>query len=140
MKGKFYRSRNVTFHEEQIPGLDNGSRSAIVLSFPQNDPLGAVTDSVGVNNAQTIATDANEVLPILEQTLLTTGGATSTTIGTSQRVSSASSPHKVQMEIQDTPIYLDTRENYTTHDEYDMFDALESSPHTPTAKYYFPHS
>ena len=37
------------------------------------------------------------------------------------------------MEIQDTPIYLDTRENYTTHDEFDISDAIESSPHTPTA-------
>ena len=37
------------------------------------------------------------------------------------------------MEIQDTPIYLDTRENYTTHDEFIISDAIESSPHTPTA-------
>ena len=37
------------------------------------------------------------------------------------------------MEIQDTPVYLDTRENYTTHDEFDISYAIESSPHTPTA-------
>ena len=67
MKKNFYLSRNVTFHEEQFSGLDNGSRPAIVLRFPGNDPVGAVTDSVGVSNAQTSATDANEVLPTLEQ-------------------------------------------------------------------------
>ena len=65
-KNKFYRSLNVTFHEEQFPSLDNGSRSAIVLPFPGNDSVGAVTDSVGVNNAPTSETDANEVLPTLE--------------------------------------------------------------------------
>ena len=101
--------------------------SAIVLPFPGDDPVGAVTDSVGVNNAQTSATDANEVLSTLEQPLSPTGGATSTTIHTSQRVSSASSPLNVQMEIQYTPIYLDTRENYTTHHEFDISDAIESS-------------
>ena len=37
------------------------------------------------------------------------------------------------MEIQDDPIYLDTRENYTIHDEFDLSNAIESSPHTPTA-------
>ena len=63
----------MTFHEEQFPGLDNGSRPAIVLPFSGNDPVGAVTDSVGVNNAQTSATDANEVLPTLEQPLSPTG-------------------------------------------------------------------
>ena len=36
------------------------------------------------------------------------------------------------MEIQDTPIYLDTRENYTTPDEFDISDAIESS-HTQTS-------
>ena len=87
----------------------------------------------GVNKAQTKSTDAHEVLPTLEQPLSPTGGATSTTVDTSQRVSSASSPHNGQMEIQDTPIYLDTREYYTTHDEFDISDAIESSPHTPTA-------
>ena len=87
VKKKFYRSRNVTFHEEQFPGLDNGSRPAIVLPFSGNDPVGAVTDSVGVNTAQTSATDANEVLPTLEQPLSPTGGATSTTDDNSQRVS-----------------------------------------------------
>ena len=123
----------MTFHEEQFPGLDNGSRCAGVLPFPGNDPVGAVTDSVGVNNAQTRATDANEVFPPLEQPLSPTGRATSTITDTSQRVSSASSPHNVQMEIQDTPIYLDTSENYTTHDDFDTSDAIESSPQTPTA-------
>ena len=48
MKKKFYRSRNVTFRE-----------NINVLPFQDNDPVGAVTDSVGVNNAQTSATDAN---------------------------------------------------------------------------------
>ena len=91
--------------------------------------MGAVTDSVGVKKAQTNETDANEVLPTLEQT----GGATSTTIDNSQRVSSGSSPHNMQMEIQDTPIYLDTRGNYTFHDQFDISDAIESSPHTQTA-------
>ena len=67
--------------------------------------MGAVIDSVGVNNAQTSATDAKDFLPNLEQPLSPTGGATSSTIDTSQRVSSASSPHNVQMEIQDNPIY-----------------------------------
>ena len=57
----------------------------------------------------------------------------STTIDSSQKVSSASSPHNVQMEIQDTPIYLDTREKHTYHDECDISNAIESSPHTPTA-------
>ena len=134
VKKKFYRSRNVTFFEKQFPGLDNGSRPAIVLLFPGgNDSVGAVTDSVGVNNAQTNATDANEVLPTLEQPLSPTRGATSTTIDTSQSVSSAPSPHNVQMEIQDTPIYLDARENYTTHDDFDISDAIESSPQFPTA-------
>ena len=133
MKKKFYRSRNVTFHEEQLPGLDNGSRSAIGLLFPGNDPVGAVTDSVGVSNAQTSATDANEVLPTLEQPISPTGGATSTITDTPQRVSSASSPHNVQMVIQDTPIYLVTRENYTSHHDFDISDAIESSPQTPTA-------
>ena len=134
VKKKFYRSRNVTFFEKQFPGLDNGSRPAIVLLFQGgNDSVGAVTDSVGVNNAQTNATDANEVLPTLEQPLSPTRGATSTTIDTSQSVSSAPSPHNVQMEIQDTPIYLDTRENYTTRDDFDISDAIESSPQTPTA-------
>ena len=85
--------------------------------------MGAVTDSVGVNNAQTSATDANEVLSTLEQPL----SPTSTTIHTSQKVSSASSPLNVQMEIQYTPIYLDTRENYTSHHEFDISDAIESS-------------
>ena len=37
----------MTFHEEQFPGLDNGSRPAFVLLFPGNDPVGAVIDSVG---------------------------------------------------------------------------------------------
>ena len=37
------------------------------------------------------------------------------------------------MEIQVSPIYLDTQENYTTHDEFDISDAIESSLHTPTA-------
>ena len=37
------------------------------------------------------------------------------------------------MEIQDTPIYLDTRENYTNHDEFDISNAIEPSPHTQTA-------
>ena len=74
MKKKIYRSRNLTFHEEQFPGLDNGSRPALVLPFLGSDPVGAVTDSVGVNNAQTCATDANEVLPTLEQPLSPTGG------------------------------------------------------------------
>ena len=60
---KNYRSRNVTFHEEQVTGLDNGSRPAIVLPFPGHDPVGAV------NIAQTNATDAKEVLPTLEQPL-----------------------------------------------------------------------
>ena len=123
----------MTFHKEKFPGFDNGSRPAIVWPFRGNDTLGAVTDSAGVNNAQTSATDANEVLPTLEQPLSPTGGATSTTIDTSQIVSSASSPHKLQMEIQDTQIYLDTRENYTTHDDFDISDAIESSPQTPTA-------
>ena len=36
------------------------------MLFPGNDPVGAVTDSVGVSNAQTSETDANEVLPTLE--------------------------------------------------------------------------
>ena len=93
----------------------------------------AVTDAVGVNNAQTRATDANEVLPTLEQPLSPTGGAASTTIDTSPRVSSASNSHYVQMEIQDIPIYLGTGENYITHDEFDIADAIESSPQTPTA-------
>ena len=92
--------------------------------------MGAVIDSVGVNNAQTSATDANDLLPNLEQPLSPTGGATSTTIDTSQRVSSASSPHNVQMEIKDTPIYLDTREIYTTQGNIDISDGIESSPHT----------
>ena len=64
---------------------------------------------------------------------ITDKGANSATIDTSQRAFSASSPHSVQMEIQDTPIYLDTRECYTTHDEFDISDAIESSPHTPNA-------
>ena len=85
----------------------------------------AVTDAVGVNYAQTRATDANEVLPTLEQPLSPTGVAASTTIDTSLRVSSASSSHNVQMEIQDIPIYLDTRENYLTDDEFDLSDAIE---------------
>ena len=38
------------------------------------------------------------------------------------------------MEVQDTSIYFDTCENYTTHDYFDIFDAIESSPHTPTAE------
>ena len=100
----------MTFHKEPLPGLGNGSRLATVLPFPGNDPVRAITVSVGVKNAQTRATDANEVLPTLEQPLSPRGEATSTTIDTSQRVSSAFSPHDVQMEIQDTPIYLDTRE------------------------------
>ena len=133
MKKKVYRSRNVAFQEEHFPGLDNGSRPAIVLLFSGNDPVRAVTDSVAVNDAQTSATDANEVLPTLEQPLSPTGGATSTTVDTSLRVSSASGPHTVQMEIQDTLIYLNTRESYTTHDEFDISDAIESFPHTPTA-------
>ena len=37
------------------------------------------------------------------------------------------------MEFQDTPIYLDTRDNYTTHDTFDISYAIESSPQTPTA-------
>ena len=73
MKKNFYRSRKVTFHEDQLPGLDNGSRPAIVMLFPDNDSVGAVTDSMGVNNAQTRATDANGVLPTLEQPLSPTG-------------------------------------------------------------------
>ena len=133
MKKKFYRSRNVTFHEEKFPGLDNRSRPAIVLPFPGNDPVKAVTDSVGVNYAQTSATDANEVLPPLEQPLSPTGGATSTTIDSSLKVSSVSTPHNVQMQTQDTPIYLDTREKHTSHDEFDISNVIESSPHTPTA-------
>ena len=72
------------------------------------------------------------MLPTLEQPL-SPKRATSTTIDISQRVSSASSPHNVQMEIQDTPIYLDTRENYTNHDEFDISNAIEPSPHTQTA-------
>ena len=95
--------------------------------------MGAVRDSVWVNNEETSATDANEVLPTLEQPLSKTGGATSTTIDYSQGVFSPSSPHNVQMVIQDTPIYLDTQEKYTNHDEFDMSDAIESSPYTPTA-------
>ena len=95
--------------------------------------LGLSQNQWGVNTAQTSATDANEVLPAIEQPLSPTGGATSTTIDTSQRVSPASSPHNVQMEIQDTPIYLDTRETSTTHDEDDISDAIEFSPHNPTA-------
>ena len=86
VKKKFYRSRIVTLHEEQFPMIDNGSRAAIVLPFPGNDPVGSVTDSVGVNNAQTRATDASEALPTLEQPLSPTGGATSTTIETSDLV------------------------------------------------------
>ena len=70
----------MTFHEEQFPGLNNGSWPTIVLLFLGNDPVGAVTDSVGVSNAQTSATDENEVLPTLEQPFLPTGRATSTTI------------------------------------------------------------
>ena len=60
LEPKFNRSRNVTFQEEQFPGLGNGSRPAIVLPFPGIDPMGAVTDSVGTNNAQTGATDAKK--------------------------------------------------------------------------------
>ena len=57
----------MTFQEEQFPGLGNGSRPAIVLPFPGIDPLRAVTDSVGTNNAQTGATDAKKGLLTLEQ-------------------------------------------------------------------------
>ena len=41
------------FLEEKINliALDNGSRLAIVLPFPGNDPVGAVKDSVSVINA-----------------------------------------------------------------------------------------
>ena len=59
----------MTFHKEQFPDLDSGSRPAFVLHFPGNDPVGAVTDSVGVNKAQTKATYAHEVLPTLKQPL-----------------------------------------------------------------------
>ena len=123
----------MTIHEEKFPCLDNGSRPAIVLPFSGNDPVWAVTDSVGVNNAQTSPTDANEILPSFEQPLTQRGGATSITIDTSQKVSSAYSPHNVQMEVQDTPIYLDTCENKSTHNELDISNAIESSPHTSTA-------
>ena len=37
------------------------------------------------------------------------------------------------MEIQDTSIYLDTRESYTHLDQFDISDAIESSPRTPTS-------
>ena len=63
----------MKFHEEQFPGLDDGSRPAVVLSFLGNEPVGAVRDSVGVNNAQTGATDANETLTTLEKPLSPTG-------------------------------------------------------------------
>ena len=63
----------MTFHKDQFPGLDIGLRPAIDLSFPSNGPEGAVTDSMGVISAQTDATDANEVLRTLEQSLSTTG-------------------------------------------------------------------
>ena len=53
---------------------------------------------------------------LLNSLIIDRRGATSTTIDTSQRLSSASSPHYVQMEIQDTPIQIDTSENYTAHD------------------------
>ena len=88
---------------------------------------------MGVNIAQTIITDANEVFPTIEQPLLTKGGTTSTTTDTSQRIPTASSLHIVQMEIQDTPFYIDTGEKYTTHDEFDISDAIGSSPQTATA-------
>ena len=101
--------------------------------------MGAITDSVGVNDAQTSATDANEVLPTLEQPLSPTREATSTSIDTSQRVSSASIPHNVEVEIQDTPFYLDPRKNYTTHDEFDISDTTNSNCRQ-FAKNYFPHS
>ena len=38
------------------------------------------------------------------------------------------------MEIQGTPYYWNTRESHTTHDEFDLSDAIESPPHTPTAE------
>ena len=101
--------------------------------------MGAITDSVGINDAQTSATDANEVLPTLEQPLSPTRGASYTSIDTSQRVSAASIPHNVQVEIQDTPFYSDPRENYTTHDEFDIYDTTHSNCRQ-SAKYYFLHS
>ena len=112
------------FTKKKFPGLENGSRPAIVLIFPSNDPVRAVTDSMGVNNAQIGTTDANEVLHTLEQPLSPTAGVTSTTIDTSQKVSPASSPHNRQMEIQDTPINLVTLKNYTTPNELDKSDAI----------------
>ena len=90
----------MAFHKEKFQGFDNGSRPAIVLPFLGNDAVGAVTDSGMVNIAQTSATDANEKLPTLEQRSSSTGGATSTTIDISQRVSSASGPHKLQMKVE----------------------------------------
>ena len=73
LKKKFYHSRKANFHKEQFPGLNNGSRPAIVLLFLGNYPVGAVTDSVGVNNLQTSAINAYEILPFLEQPLSPTG-------------------------------------------------------------------
>ena len=61
------------------------------------DPVGANTKSVRVNNAQTGANYAKEVLPIFKQPLSPFGGAISSIIDNSQRLSAASSP-------QSTPI------------------------------------
>ena len=88
-------------------------RPAFDLSFPgndqvraNNDPIETKTESVGVNNSQTGAHDANEVFSTLELPLPETWGDTSTTIDTSQNVSSTACLHKVQFEVQDTQICL----------------------------------
>ncbi|XP_063710927.1 uncharacterized protein LOC134839344 isoform X2 [Symsagittifera roscoffensis] len=115
---------------------DIWGRRAVDLLPPEeyhltnNDPVGAVSDSVVVNNAQSGATDTTKFLPTLEQLLSSTGGSTSSHIDTSQRESSASSPHIVQMEVQSTAIYLHPRPNYPTHNE---LDDIESPPRTTFA-------
>ena len=37
------------------------------------------------------------------------------------------------MEVEDTSVYLETLENFTTQDEFLLSDTIESPPHIPTA-------
>ena len=70
----------MTFHEEQFPLSITDQGLLLCCLFWAMIHCGTGTDSVGVNKAQTSATDANEVLPTLEQPLSPTGGALSTNI------------------------------------------------------------
>ena len=54
-------------------------------------------------------------------------------IDTSRRVSSEFSANNVQMEVEDTSVYLETLENFTTQDEFLLSDTIESPHHIPTA-------